>query len=172
MRSIIVILGFSLALPLAAQAADETAKAELRDAKGRSAGSAQFTQTGGMIRLELNATGLEPGPHGLHIHEVGKCEPPGFKSAGEHFNPHGKKHGGKNEAGAHAGDLPNLVASADGRATATLPLAGLSLDRGEKNSLLDKNGSAIVIHAQSDDELSDPAGNSGDRVVCGVITAP
>ena len=163
-----------LAATLAAAAhAAEDAKVttHLKDASGKDAGSAAFTAASGMVKMDLKASGLAPGKHGIHIHEKGACDPPDFKSAGAHFNPHGRKHGTQADAGAHAGDLPNLVAEADGSAALTMTLQGVSLARGEKNSLLDADGSALVIHAKEDDEKTDPSGNSGDRVACGIIKA-
>ena len=153
----------------AALAGGPGATATLKDAQGKPAGTATFTDSGGMVQMTLKATGLTPGKHGIHVHEAGKCEGSDFKSAGGHFNPHGKKHGSQNDAGAHAGDLRNLVAKDDGTATLQLPLHGVTLDKGEKNSLLDADGSTVVIHAKEDDEKTDPAGNSGDRIACGVI---
>ena len=173
-RAFAVLLAVA-AVPALAQPAPAAptaqAKAELKDANGRPAGTATFTESGGMVKLKLNATGLDGGRHGIHIHEVGKCDPPDFESAGAHFNPHGRKHGVKAEQGAHAGDLPNLVASAEGMASADMTMPGVTLAKGEKNSLLDKDGSALVIHAKEDDEVTDPAGKSGDRVICGIVTA-
>lgn len=170
------ILTVAVALPALADSrlpppapANATATAELRTADGDAAGSATFTQSGGMVRMSLTASGLTPGVHALHLHETGKCDGAGFKSAGGHFNPHGRKHGMKNDAGAHAGDLPNVTAGADGTAKLDTTLAGVTLETGEKHSLLDKDGAAVVIHARPDDEQTDPAGNAGDRVVCGVI---
>jgi superoxide dismutase, Cu-Zn family len=148
------------------------AKAELKDAKGRAAGSVKLTETSDGVKLAITATGLDAGKHGIHVHEVGKCDPPDFKSAGAHFNPHAKKHGSQNSAGPHAGDLPNLVASADGMASGDMTVKGVTLGKGEKDTLMDADGSAIVIHAKADDEKTDPSGNSGDRVVCGIVTAP
>lgn len=153
----------------AAGAADDTATAALRTAQGQPAGSATFTQSGGIVQLKLKATGLTPGKHGIHVHETGKCDGPDFKSAGGHFNPHGRQHGALNEAGTHAGDLPNLEAGADGTASLQATLHGVTLERGAANSLLDADGAALVIHAKEDDQKSDPAGNSGDRIACGVI---
>lgn len=156
----------------AACAADDTATATLRTAQGQSAGTATFTQSGGIVQLKLKATGLTPGQHGLHVHETGKCDGPDFKSAGGHFNPHGRRHGTLNEAGTHAGDLPNLTVAADGTAALQATLHGVTLERGAAHSLLDADGAALVIHAKEDDQKSDPAGNSGDRIACGVIGKP
>lgn len=149
--------------------APNQAKALLKDAKGRDAGSATFTEGPQGVKLKLNVLGLDPGKHGFHIHEKGICEPPDFKSAGAHFNPHGKQHGHANQRGPHAGDLPNLVASAEGTASTEVTIPDVTLRKGEKHSLLDGDGSALVVHAKADDEKSDPAGNSGDRVICGIV---
>jgi Cu-Zn family superoxide dismutase len=102
------------------------------------------------------------------VHETGKCEPP-FKTAGGHFNPSGKKHGMKNPAGMHGGDMPNINVGADGKAKFQVLNDQISLKAGEKNSVLDADGSALVVHATSDDYSTDPAGNAGDRIACGVI---
>jgi len=152
----------------AALAEGPAATAALKDAQGKAAGTATFTESGGMVQMKLKATGLTPGKHGIHVHEVGKCEGD-FKSAGAHFNPHGKKHGVQSDQGAHAGDLRNLEARDDGTASLQVTLHGVTLDKGEKNSLLDADGATVVIHAKEDDEKTDPSGNSGDRIVCGVI---
>jgi Cu-Zn family superoxide dismutase len=111
--------------------------------------------------------GLSPGAHGIHLHAVGKCEPPGFTSAGGHLNPFAKEHGMENPAGSHLGDLPNLDVSADGTATMSFPL-GLS-PRALQTQMFDGDGTAIVIHAGPDDYRTDPSGNSGGRVACGVF---
>lgn len=171
MNRLIVMLA-ALAAAGAAHAGNPTATAALKDAQGKPAGSAAFTESGGMVQMKLKATGLAPGKHGIHIHETGKCDGPDFKSAGAHFNPHGKKHGLHNDAGAHAGDLSNLEAKADGTATLQATLPGVTLEKGEKHSLLDADGAALVIHAKEDDDATDPSGNSGDRVACGIIAAP
>ena len=153
----------------AATAATPGATAVLKDAQGKEVGTATFTGSGSMVQMKLKVSGLTPGKHGIHVHEAGKCDGPDFKSAGGHFNPHGKKHGVQSDQGAHAGDLRNLEVKADGTATLQLTLPGTTLDPGEKNSLLDADGSAVVIHAKEDDEKTDPSGNSGDRIVCGII---
>ena len=108
------------------------------------------------------------GPHAFHIHEQGNCELPGFKSAGGHFNPRGKKHGVKNPQGHHAGDLPNLVVGSDGEVEIEVIAGGVTLGPGA-NSLLSKSGTSLVIHADPDDDLTDPAGNAGARIACGAV---
>jgi Cu-Zn family superoxide dismutase len=113
---------------------------------------------------------MPPGKHGIHVHAVGRCEAPEFKTAGAHFNPTDKQHGLQNPAGAHSGDLPNLVVDQEGRGKATFTAKGATLGEG-KGSLLGPEGTALVIHADPDDEKTDPAGNSGARIACGVIRA-
>lgn len=116
------------------------------------------------MKIEVNASGLSPGKHGFHVHAVGKCEAPDFKSAGPHFNPGGKKHGHDNPEGPHAGDLPNLEVAADKKGKATFVAKGLAFD-----SLFAGSGTSLVLHADPDDGKTDPAGNSGARIACGVI---
>ena len=147
----------------------ETAKAQLRNAKGEEIGTATFTEMKEGVKISLSVHGLTPGLHGFHIHTVGKCEPPDFASAGGHFNPHGKKHGLKNPEGAHAGDLQNLVVDTDGTAKGEWVTKEVTLGPGT-TSLLDTDGSSLVIHANPDDEMTDPAGSAGARIACGVIT--
>ncbi len=153
----------------AAAAAAATATAELKDAKGASVGSATLTEDTGGVKVAIEVSGLKPGKHGFHIHAVGKCEAPDFKSAGGHFNPHNKKHGKGNPDGKHGGDLPNLEVGADGKGTIEYMATDISLGEGP-GSLFGSEGTALVIHADQDDEKTDPAGNAGARVVCGVIT--
>jgi Cu-Zn family superoxide dismutase len=156
----------ALALPLAA-AATPAARAELRNAAGETVATATFEATPGGVELSLEATRLPPGAHGFHVHAVGKCEGPDFKSAGGHFNPTEKKHGLENPAGSHAGDLPNLVVGADGKGKIKVQLA-VALDGGP-SSLFHEGGTALVVHADPDDMKTDPAGNAGARIACGVI---
>jgi Cu-Zn family superoxide dismutase len=150
-------------------AAPVEARAELRDREGRSVGVANLTGTERGVRIEVQAAGLTPGRHGFHIHETGRCEPPDFGSAGGHFNPGAMHHGMENPMGPHGGDLPNVVAGADGRATLTTLNPYLSLGTGATDDLLRAGGTAVMIHAGPDDYYTDPAGDSGARVVCGVI---
>lgn len=149
--------------------AAETASADLIDKDGKSIGSAQLTQGPQGVLIEVRVQGLPDGDHGFHIHAVGKCDPPAFESAGGHFNPDHKKHGLLNPDGPHAGDFPNVHALGAGRVIVEVLAADVTLREGEPNSLLDEDGSALVIHADRDDLRSDPSGNSGARIACGVI---
>jgi superoxide dismutase, Cu-Zn family len=147
---------------------DNAASAELRDANGRPAGMATLTQAPGGVRIVIDAKGMPPGPHGVHIHEVGKCEGPQFTTAGAHFNPEKKQHGTMNPQGPHGGDLPNLTVAADGTGRLETMTERITLGSGA-TSVFDADGSAIVVHAGPDDFKTDPTGNSGGRIACGVI---
>ena len=147
---------------------EPTARASLVDSTGARVGLATFSDSGGRGQLAVSVTGLEPGEHGMHIHETGSCTPPDFKSAGDHFNPAAKKHGLLNPEGPHAGDLPNLLVEEDGSADTTLTVDRNFMAEGP-TSMLGTEQRALVIHADSDDQKTDPSGNSGARVVCGVI---
>ncbi|MBI2914271.1 MAG: superoxide dismutase family protein [Chloroflexi bacterium] len=150
----------------------ETASAELKNPSGQLVGSAQFAQDAqGVVQIKVSVTGLPPGPHGMHIHAVGKCEPPDFTSAGGHFNPLGRKHGLNTPDGAHAGDVPGLIVKADGSAQYESSSDRVTVSAGP-TSLFDADGNALVIHAAADDQLTDPTGNSGARIACGVILRP
>jgi len=156
-------------LSLAAPAlAVDTASAVLKDASGKEVGAATFTVTPSGVFISLDLTAVPPGEHGFHVHTTGKCEPPDFKSAGPHFNPDQTKHGFMTPEGPHAGDLPNLHVPADGKLQVEVLEPNVTLS-GEA-PLLDADGSALVIHAGADDYKTDPAGNSGNRIACGVIT--
>ena len=146
--------------------------AELKNARGESVGSAVLRQEDGRVRIVVQAGGLTPGRHGIHVHEVGHCEPPAFQSAGGHFNPLGKKHGLENPEGAHGGDLPDLEADASGRTEYVAVTDRLTLGAGPA-SIFDADGSAVVIHEKADDQRTDPSGNSGERMLCGqLVTGP
>jgi superoxide dismutase, Cu-Zn family len=144
------------------------AKAEFRNARGEVLGRAVLTEAPYGVTFAVEVSSLPPGRHGFHIHEVGRCDPPDFASAGGHFDPRGKRHGLMTVHGPHVGDLPNLVAGPDGVARAEIYLTHATLGAGS-NSLFHPNGTALIIHASPDDERTDPGGNAGARIACGVI---
>ena len=151
----------------AAPPAAYTANADLRSASGLAVGTATATQVGGDIRVRIDGMNLPMGGHGLHVHMTGICAAPGFESAGGHWNPTGHKHGKDNPAGMHKGDLPNFLIGADGRGTMeyTIPNAAVT----GRIGMLDADGASIVVHANPDDNRTDPSGNSGGRIACGVF---
>ena len=156
----------ALAVSAPASAADK-AQATLKDPDGKEVGHATLFGTTGGVLISLNLTAVPAGERAFHIHAVGKCEPPKFESAGPHFNPEEHQHGMMNPKGPHAGDMPNLHVPESGAVQIEVLNSTVALTEA---SLLDTDGSAIVIHASADDYKTDPAGNAGDRIACGVIT--
>jgi Cu-Zn family superoxide dismutase len=137
---------------------------------GQVIGSVRAWQTSGGVAFKIYATGLPHGLHGVHVHSVGRCDPPDFTSAGPHWNPAGRKHGMNNPEGPHAGDLRNVEVAANGVLSTTVTLPGASLTGvGAAGVMLDADGAALVIHASADDYMTDPSGNSGSRIACAVI---
>ena len=145
------------------------AAARLIDTSGRTVGQAVLLQQGGGVRILLDVSGIPPGTKAVHLHEVARCEPPSFESAGGHFNPTKAQHGSANPRGPHAGDLPNIVVDATGKGHLEATATRVSVKKKGADSLLDGNGSALVVHAGADDMRTDPDGDSGDRIACGVI---
>jgi len=171
----LLVVGAALAICAAAglaQSKPVTKKTvELKDAKGNSVGTATIESKKQAVEVKLDLKDLPPGEHAVHFHQNPKCDPPDFKSAGGHFNPTGKQHGFDNPNGHHAGDMPNFTVKADGKAKATVKDEDVVLGNGsEGNSLFANGGTSIMIHAKADDMKTDPAGNAGDRIACGVIT--
>ena len=160
-----------LLLPLVAAAAcapiEPTGGAPMAlvNSSGQSIGTVRAWQTAGGVTLRIDASGLPHGVHGIHIHAVGRCDPPDFASAGPHWNPAGKQHGFNNPAGHHAGDLYNVTVAANGVLGEAVTIPGASMA-----SLVDADGAALVIHAAADDYMTDPSGNSGARIACAVLT--
>ncbi|HEX6219047.1 MAG TPA: superoxide dismutase family protein [Sphingomicrobium sp.] len=144
--------------------------AALKTREGADVGMVTLSEDANGVTVKVEAAGLEPGAHGLHLHTVGRCDGPGFDSAGPHWNPTAKQHGRDNPDGAHLGDLANLDIGEDGRGTSTFLVGGATLT-GTTNPLLDLDGAALVVHAKADDYKTDPSGASGDRIACAVLTA-
>src|ERR1700738_3470348 len=167
----VLAAGLLSSLAVAYAQAPTSAQADIADAKGSTIGHATFTAAGDGVKVTVQVSQLTPGEHGIHIHNVGKCEAPGFTTAGGHFNPTSAHHGIHNaqDPHPHVGDLPNLTVDDKGTGKLTFMIPGATLGEGT-SSLFHDGGTALVIHAKPDDLSSDPSGNSGDRVACGVTT--
>jgi Cu-Zn family superoxide dismutase len=166
--NVLALVGALSLLSCTANATEQDrARAEIKNAQGKSVGTASLRETKNGLLIIVKAKGLPEGLHAVHIHSVGKCEGPAFTSAGGHFNPLNKKHGLENPAGPHAGDLPDMYVEKNGEGRYEVLMDRITLGSGE-TSIFDADGSAIVIHVTADDNVTDPTGNSGDRIACGV----
>jgi superoxide dismutase, Cu-Zn family len=146
-------------------------KVEMTNAQGENIGSATLTPDAKGVKVAIQVSKLPPGSHGFHIHTAGACDPPAFKTAGDHFNPFKKQHGLQNPTGPHGGDLPNLVVGPDGTGKMEAVAPQLSFTDGPK-SIFHPGNTALIIHANADDERTDPDGRAGDRIACGIIAKP
>jgi Cu-Zn family superoxide dismutase len=174
MQKIALSAALTLALVLPVMAQDQAgAIASFIDAEGTEIGDVTLTQAEGGVSINGEVMGLASGKHGFHFHETGDCDATTkFDSAGKHFNPTDRKHGLENPDGPHAGDLPNIAATAPGLASIELTSDMISLNEGDPAYVFDEDGTALVVHAAADDNVTDPSGNSGDRIACAVIEAP
>jgi superoxide dismutase, Cu-Zn family len=165
LRSSALALGLVLAACVPMAAPDvPVSTADLVSSSGAVLGTVRVFSEPTGVTLRIDAAGVPAGQHGVHVHATGRCDPPGFTGAGPHWNPGERKHGHRNPAGFHMGDLGNLGVGADGKL-----VAGLLVPQATVDALRDADGAALVLHAKADDEVTDPSGNSGDRIACAVL---
>ncbi|MEO5969157.1 MAG: superoxide dismutase family protein [Bdellovibrionia bacterium] len=164
------ILLCAMGLAWTASAAPTSFETTLHDAEGKDVGNVKLTQLEQGVKIDLQVRNLPPGQHAFHVHEVGKCTGPDFKSAGDHFSPSERKHGFNTAGGPHAGDMPNLIVKSDGTVSLEIINSNITLSKGA-NSLFKPGGTALVIHSRPDDHVTQPSGDAGDRIACAEIKA-